>query len=335
MHANSKHPTPRRAREMYKLEAAVADRRYRDQTRTLPDSSSSWLIGEISDNMVHVPELESLKIGNLLEKYRSGSLRPLDVTDDIYQRISSGADHVWIGLVPATEARARANALASQSPDLPLYGVPFAVKDNIDVDGMQTTAGCLDFAYIPASTAPLVQRLLDAGAMLIGKTNMDQFATGLAGVRSPFGVPRNPFDERYIPGGSSSGSAVAVATGLASFALGTDTAGSGRVPAAFCNIVGFKPTRGWLSTRGTVPACRTLDCISVMALTCADVAAVAQVAGAFDPEDPFSRPAPHPFLPRDFCVSPSRPWGRRTLHALAVGEPILTACSPVPIGGIH
>jgi allophanate hydrolase len=132
--------------------------------------------------------------------------------------------------------------------------------------------------------------------VLIGKTNMDQFATGLVGVRSPYGVPRNPFDERYIPGGSSSGSAVAVATGRVSFALGTDTAGSGRVPAGFCNVVGFKPTRGMLSNRGTVPACRTLDCVSVLALTCADAVAVTQVAAAFDPEDPFSRPSPHPGL---------------------------------------
>lgn len=246
--------------------------------------------------MVHVNEAESLAVANLLEQYRSGSLRPTDIIDAIYQRIDGGDDRVWISLLSPDEARAGANELEAKSRDLPLFGVPFAVKDNIDVGGMSTTAGCPEFAYTAARSAPVVQRLLDAGALLIGKTNMDQFATGLVGVRSPYGVPHNPFDERYIPGGSSSGSAVAVATGLVSFALGTDTAGSGRVPAAFCNVVGFKPTRGLLSNRGTVPACRSLDCVSVMALTCADATAVAQVAAAFDPEDPFSRPSPHPEL---------------------------------------
>jgi len=244
--------------------------------------------------MVRMIESGSLAIANLLNQYRSGSLRPPDLTDAIYQRIDGVDDRVWISLVPPDEARVRANELEAKSPDLPLYGVPFAVKDNIDVAGMSTTAGCPEFAYPAPQTAPVVQRLLDAGALLIGKTNLDQFATGLVGVRSPYGVPRNPFDEQYIPGGSSSGSAVAVATGLASFALGTDTAGSGRVPAAFCNLVGFKPTRGMLSNRGTVPACRSLDCVSVLALTCADAAAVAQIAAAFDPEDPFSRPSPQP-----------------------------------------
>ena len=138
-------------------------------------------------------------------------------------------------------------------------------------------------AMCRSHSAPVVERLLAAGAVLIGKTNLDQFATGLVGTRSPYGVPRNPFDPRYIPGGSSSGSAVAVAAGLVSFALGTDTAGSGRVPAAFNNIVGLKPTRGLLSTRGVVPACRSLDCVSVFALTAADAAAVLEVIAGFDP----------------------------------------------------
>jgi allophanate hydrolase len=246
--------------------------------------------------MVGVSEPESLVIANLLERYRSGSLRPAEVIAAIYERIGDGGDRVWINLVSPDDALRRANELEVESPDLPLYGVPFALKDNIDVIGLSTTAGCPEFAYDPPRTAPVVQRLLDAGAILIGKTNMDQFATGLVGVRSPFGVPRNPFDERYIPGGSSSGSAVAVATGLASFALGTDTAGSGRVPAALCNVLGFKPTRGLLSNRGTVPACRSLDCVSVLALTCGDAAAVAKVTAAFDPEDPFSRHAPQSAL---------------------------------------
>jgi allophanate hydrolase len=246
--------------------------------------------------MVGVSEPESLVIANLLERYRSGALRPAEVIDAIYERIGDGGDRVWINLVAPDDALRRVNELEVQSPDLPLYGVPFALKDNIDVIGLSTTAGCPEFTYDPPRTAPVVQRLLDAGAILIGKTNMDQFATGLTGVRSPYGVPRNPFDERYIPGGSSSGSAVAVATGLASFALGTDTAGSGRVPAALCNVVGFKPTRGLLSNRGTVPACRSLDCVSVLALTCADAAVVAKVTAAFDPEDPFSRHAPQSAL---------------------------------------
>ncbi len=152
----------------------------------------------------------------------------------------------------------------------PLFGVPFAVKDNIDVAGRPTTAACPAFAYTAEATAPAVQRLLDAGAILIGKTNLDQFASGLVGTRSPYGACRNPFDPRYISGGSSSGSGVAVAAGLVSFALGTDTAGSGRVPAGFCNVVGVKPSRGLVSTRGVVPACRSLDCVSIFALCCND-----------------------------------------------------------------
>ncbi len=172
---------------------------------------------------------------------------------------------------------------------LPLYGVPFAVKDNIDVEGRPTTAACPAFARTAAESATIVRKLCNAGAILVGKTNMDQFATGLVGTRSPYGACRNPFDGRYISGGSSSGSAVAVAAGLVSFALGTDTAGSGRVPAAFNNIVGWKPTRGRLSTAGFVPACRSLDCPSVFALVCEDVAAVARVASGFDAADPYSR----------------------------------------------
>ncbi len=169
--------------------------------------------------------------------------------------------------------------------------MPFAVKDNIDVAGLPTTAACPAFAYTAGATAPAVQRLLDAGAILVGKTNLDQLATGLVGTRSPYGACRNPFDRRYISGGSSSGSAVAVAAGLVSFALGTDTAGSGRVPAGFCNLVGVKPTRGLVSTRGVVPACRSLDCVSIFALCCDDGAVVLDVLAGFDPADPYSRPA--------------------------------------------
>ncbi len=162
--------------------------------------------------------------------------------------------------------RSRARELEAEGPrGRKFWGVPFAVKDNIDVAGMPTTAACPGFAYTATTTAPAVQRLLDEGALLIGKTNLDQFATGLVGTRSPYGVPRNVFDAAYVPGGSSSGSACAVAAGIVRFALGTDTAGSGRVPAAFGNIVGLKPTRGSVSARGVVPACRSLDTISVFA----------------------------------------------------------------------
>jgi allophanate hydrolase len=185
---------------------------------------------------------------------------------------------------------ARAEAIERQGPGLPLYGCPFAVKDNIDVAGMPTTAACKEFAQRPARSATVVDRLTRAGAILVGKTNLDQFATGLVGVRSPYGPVANPFDRRYIAGGSSSGSAVAVATGMVSFALGTDTAGSGRVPAAFNNIVGWKPTRGLLSCLGVLPACRTLDCVSILALTCDDARRVLQTARGFDRADPFSRP---------------------------------------------
>jgi allophanate hydrolase len=177
---------------------------------------------------------------------------------------------------------------------MPLFGIPFAIKDNIDCIGLPTTAGCPAFSYMPSRAATVVQRLVDAGAIPMGKTNLDQFATGLVGTRSPHGAPRSVFNKDYISGGSSSGSAVAVAAGLVSFALGTDTdtAGSGRVPAAFNNIVGLKPSRGLLSTRGVVPACRSLDCVSIFALDTSDAKAVFEVAAASDENDPLSRAAP-------------------------------------------
>jgi allophanate hydrolase len=203
---------------------------------------------------------------------------------------------VWIARVSEAALLARATALdrrAAREPELsarlPLFGIPFAVKDNIDAAGLETTAACPAFAYRPAVSAPVVARLEEAGAILVGKTNMDQFATGLVGCRSPYGVPRNPFDPRFVPGGSSSGSAVAVASGLVSFALGTDTAGSGRVPAAFNNIVGLKPSRGHLSMRGVVPACRSIDCVSIFALSCEDAARILEACAGYDAADPFSR----------------------------------------------
>jgi allophanate hydrolase len=236
--------------------------------------------------------LPALDLGSLRALYRSGEAQPGDVVAAIYDRLDSGPlEPVWISLVPRNTALGRARQVAADpnGQALPLYGVPFAVKDNIDVAGLATTAGCPAFAYWPAATAAVVENLLDAGAILIGKTNLDQFATGLVGTRSPYGACSSVFDQRYISGGSSAGSAVAVASGLASFALGTDTAGSGRVPAAFNNLVGLKPTRGLLSTRGVVPACRSLDCVSIFANTCHDARVVWQSARGFDAADPYSR----------------------------------------------
>jgi allophanate hydrolase len=195
---------------------------------------------------------------------------------------------VWISLIPRTEVLARARELETHS-ELPLAGKTFAVKDNFDVAGIPTTAGCPAYAFTPTATATVVRWLEDAGALLIGKTNMDQFATGLVGTRSPYGACSSVFNERYISGGSSSGSAVAVAKGLVDFSLGTDTAGSGRVPAAFNGLIGLKPTRGLLSTKGVVPACRTLDCVSIFAHTCQDAHDVWRVAKGVDQLDPFSR----------------------------------------------
>jgi allophanate hydrolase len=203
-------------------------------------------------------------------------------------------DTAWIVLASAGQLAQRLlelEALADRREALPLYGIPFAVKDNIDIAGWATTCACPEFSYVASATATLVQKLLNAGAVVIGKTNLDQFATGLVGTRSPYGVVTNSFDERYIAGGSSSGSATVVARGLVPFALGTDTAGSGRVPAGFNNIVGLKPTRGLLSTHGVVPACRTLDCTSLFALTVDDADYLCRIAAGFDPLDPYSRRA--------------------------------------------
>ena len=241
----------------------------------------------------------ALDLTGLAGRYRSGELTPGALVAGLIERIGArGEDHVWIHRLPDADLMARAKELEKIGPEgLPLYGVPFAIKDNMDVAGLPTTAGCPAFTYVPEETAPVVARLLDAGAILVGKTNLDQFATGLVGVRTPYGIPGNSFDPSYIPGGSSAGSAVAVAAGLVSFSLGTDTAGSGRVPAAFNNIVGLKPTRGLLSCRGVVPACRSLDCVSIFALTGADAAAVLDVAGAYDPGDAFSRAPPAGYAP--------------------------------------
>jgi allophanate hydrolase len=237
---------------------------------------------------------DSLDISTLGARYRAATLDPISLVDAILARIAQrGKDAVWIHLTPPGKLRAIAAELAAAGPKgKPLYGIPFAIKDNIDLARSPTTAGCPDFAYVPKDSACVVERLVAAGALPIGKTNLDQFATGLNGTRSPYGSPISPFDPASVPGGSSSGSAVAVATGLASFSLGTDTAGSGRVPAAFNNIVGLKPTRGLLSTSGVVPACRSLDCVSIFALTCEDARTVLDIAEGLDARDPFARPKP-------------------------------------------
>lgn len=225
-------------------------------------------------------------IATLQAGYATGRFTPEAVIEEVYARIEAQADPAaWITLRPIAEAR----ALASRSPRGPLHSVPFAVKDNIDCAGLPTTCACPAFAYRPERSARVVELLEAAGAIVMGKTNLDQFATGLNGTRSPHGTPRNAFDGAYVPGGSSSGSAVTVASGIVSFSLGTDTAGSGRVPAAFNNIVGLKPTRGTISARGMVPACRALDTVSVFALTVADADLVYRCAAQFDAEDGFSR----------------------------------------------
>jgi allophanate hydrolase len=231
-------------------------------------------------------------IAEILEAHRSGTSSPEATIARCYARIRAHDDPaIFITLRDEQDALAEAKALAASGKrDLPLYGVPVAVKDNIDVRGMPTTAACPAFAYTPAKDATCVDRLKRAGAIVIGKTNLDQFATGLVGVRTPYGIARNLFDPALIPGGSSSGSGIAVGAGLVPLALGTDTAGSGRVPAGLSNIVGLKPSLGLVSTAGIVPACRTLDCVSVFALTVDDAfAALAAMAGP-DPADAYARP---------------------------------------------
>lgn len=230
----------------------------------------------------------------LRRAYTDGSLTPAQVVEEVLRRAEDKRfPNVWIEKVDREKLLALARALPSKpTPQLPLYGVPFAIKDNIDLAEIKTTAACPDFAYLPPASATVVEKLIAAGALPIGKTNLDQFATGLVGTRSPFGICESVFDAKYISGGSSSGSAVAVAAGMVAFALGTDTAGSGRVPAAFNHIVGHKPTRGLLSNRGVFPACRSLDCVSIFAGSCHDAQTVLDVAAGFDATDPFSRQRP-------------------------------------------
>lgn len=257
-----------------------------------------------------VPGDGILSLAQLRECYAARTLLPSQCVEALLARIEqAGRPEIWICRVEAgallDAARAQDRLLQEEGESIlqrmPLFGVPFAVKDNIDVAGMATTAACPDFAYVPERSATVVEKLQAAGALLVGKTNLDQFATGLVGVRSPYGAVRNAIDPDYVSGGSSSGSAVAVALGLVSFSLGTDTAGSGRVPAGLNGIVGLKPTRGLLSTRGVIPACRTLDCVSVFARSVADAWQVTQIAAGYDDEDSYSRKVPMLGVNRRTC----------------------------------
>lgn len=237
----------------------------------------------------------SLDIVDLRTQYTSRKIFPVDVVRHIYERISSYSDKaVWIHLIPEPQALRRAEELAYKYQDSqfelpPLYGIPFSIKDSIDVAGLQTTLACPSFAYTATATAPAVARILEAGGILIGKTNLDQFATGLAGVRSPYGIPRCVYDADYVSGGSSSGSAVSVAASLVSFTVCTDTGGSTRVPAALNGIVGLKPTLGTISSESLFPACKNIDCVCVMARTVDDAEAAWKVMRWYDENDVYAR----------------------------------------------
>lgn len=257
-----------------------------------------------------VTELK-LDIKSLHASYASG-VSAADMVDSVFQRIAEANDlGIFIHLATRPGILAEIEALGTFDPIAkPLWGIPFAVKDNIDVAGMPTTAACPAYAYVPAKDATVVALLKAAGAVVIGKTNLDQFATGLVGVRTPHSIPKNAIDASLVPGGSSSGSAVATARGIVSFALGTDTAGSGRIPAGLNNIVGLKPTLGAISTTGVIPACRTLDCVSIFALTVEDAHAALAIAAKHDPTDPYSK------------MIATKPLGPRP-PVLTVGVPIV------------
>lgn len=234
--------------------------------------------------------MNSLQISTLHKAYAHGEETVESVVEYCLKRAEEVAPEVWIRKLTVDEVAVYVQALENESPETkPLYGIPFVIKDNIDLADIPTTAACPDYEYVPQESAHVVAQLIEAGAIPIGKTNMDQFATGLVGTRSPYGACPNSFDSDYVSGGSSSGSAVAVADGCASFSLGTDTAGSGRVPAAFNNLIGLKPSKGTLSCSGVVPACKSLDCVSIFALDAADAQAVFDVANNFDPSDAYAR----------------------------------------------
>ena len=235
-----------------------------------------------------------MKIAQLRNDYLNKNTTHREVIAAVKKRIAEHGDNpIFLYVLDDAELEPYLARLDAADPaSLPLYGIPFAIKDNIDLAGVPTTAACPAFSYVPENSAFVVARLIDAGAVPVGKTNLDQFATGLVGTRSPYGACRNSIDPAYISGGSSSGSALSVALGMAAFSLGTDTAGSGRVPAAFNNLVGLKPSKGLLSTSGVVPACRSLDCVGVFALDTEDARSVFDIAAVFDASDPYSRRMP-------------------------------------------
>lgn len=233
----------------------------------------------------------NLNIESLKYKYINNEITVEDVILYIKIKIEQSKDHnIWIYTLSNEELEVYTKALENKSPkDLPLYGIPFAIKDNIDLENIPTTAGCPEYKYTPKDSSFVVSKLIEAGAIPIGKTNLDQFATGLVGTRSPYGECKNSIDSEYISGGSSSGSAVSVALDMVSFSLGTDTAGSGRVPAAFNNLIGLKATKGVISTSGVVPACRSLDCVTVFAKELNSIESVFDVANKYDEKDIYSR----------------------------------------------
>lgn len=233
----------------------------------------------------------NVNITALLKNYRETDITPREVIFQLRAQAEEQSEYnAWITLLSEQQLEQYLSFLDDKSADdLPLFGIPFAVKDNIDLAGVPTTAACAEFSYVPEENAFVVQQLLAAGAIPLGKTNMDQFATGLVGMRSPYGEGKNAFNPEYISGGSSSGSAISTALGQVSFALGTDTAGSGRVPAALNNLIGHKPSKGLFSNTGLVPACLSLDCITVFALNSQDAALVTSIAGVYDKSDDFSR----------------------------------------------
>lgn len=268
----------------------------------------------------HDDLFQSMSIAGLQARYRAGSLTPAQLIDAIAAR-TSGDDphHAWIRPLSRDEMMRYVDALEGRDMGtLPLYGIPFAIKDNIDLAGIPTTAACPAYAYTPTVSAPVVARLIAAGAIPIGKTNLDQFATGLSGQRSPHGACRNALDPRYASGGSSSGSAVSVALGLAAFSLGTDTAGSGRVPAAFHGLIGLKPTKGLLSTAGVVPACKSLDCVSIFARSADDAQRVFDAARGVTEGDPYAREFQPP---QAVTQAVAQPGAQRSLRGVRFGVP--------------
>lgn len=235
-----------------------------------------------------------MTIQTLRQAYQSGALTPRALVAELKAKMALHVNNpIWIYILNDVELEPYLKRLeGAKIEELPLYGIPFAIKDNIDLAGIPTTAACPDFRYLPERSAYVVERLIEAGAIPMGKTNLDQFATGLVGTRSPYGICQNSINPEYISGGSSAGSAVSVALELVTFSLGTDTAGSGRVPAAFNNLIGVKPSKGVFSTSGVVPACRSLDCVSLFTQTCEDAQTLFAIMASFDSEDVYARRMP-------------------------------------------